>query len=276
MDKNYILFIKGFIVGIGKIIPGVSGSLLAISIGIYDKALNCISVFFTNMKQSIKYLMPLGLGILLAIIFFSNIIFYFINNYYFPIMLLFLGLIISGIPYLLKIIKENKFCEKDTKFIIIIVILFIISFFLRNDLLVLTKTISNYKIIFWFIIGFIDALTMIIPGISGTAILMMLGCYNDVILMYANPLSNIHMLIPFGFGLVITVLLLTKIFNWLFNNCSKSIYLLILILVLISILSLIQNIFSSTYNTFSLIIGIILFIFGYLFSYFIENRHKKY
>lgn len=275
MDKNYILFIKGFIVGIGKIMPGVSGSLLAISMGIYDKSLTSISTFFTNMKKSIKFLMPIGIGILLAIIFFSNIIFYCINNYYFPIMLLFLGLIIGGIPSLLKTIKKIKFCKKDIKFIFLVIFLFIIIFFLRNDILILAQTISNYKIIFWFIIGFIDALTMIIPGVSGTAILMMLGCYNDVILMYANPLSNIQTVIPFVIGMVITVLLLTKIFNWLFNNCSKSIYLLILILVLISIVSLIKNIFSSTFNIFNLIMGTILFMLGYLLSYLIDNRHKK-
>ena len=67
-------FFKGFIIGIGKIIPGVSGAILAISLGVYDKALECISNFKSTKKESIKFLFPIGIGVLLSIIFFSKII----------------------------------------------------------------------------------------------------------------------------------------------------------------------------------------------------------
>ena len=68
--------IKGFIIGIGKIIPGVSGAILAISIGVYDKSIYYLNNFKNNKRESIKYLFPLGLGIIISIVSFSKIINY--------------------------------------------------------------------------------------------------------------------------------------------------------------------------------------------------------
>lgn len=275
MDKIYILLIKGFIVGIGKIIPGVSGSLFAIIMGIYDKSLNYISSFFKNPKQSIRFLTPIGMGLLTAIIFFSNIIFYFINNCYFPIMFLFLGLILGGLPMLIIEFKNSKLYKKDKIFITLLLLLIPIIYLIYTEFYYLTKTISS-NFIKWFILGGIEATTMIIPGISGTAILMMLGCYDKIILMYANPLSNINLIAPFILGLFLTLIILTKIISWLLNNCSKSMYLLIIILVIISIISLSLNTFANYTNIIDLIIGSILLIIGCVLSYFLDNIHKKY
>ena len=275
MDKTYILLIKGVIVGIGKIIPGVSGSLLAIIMGIYDKSLNYICSFFKNINESIKYLMPIGIGLLLAIIFFSNIIFYFINNYYFPIMLLFLGLILGGIPILIKEFKNSKLYKNDIYFIILFILISFIIYIIYINFFQLIKFTFS-KFLYWFVLGGIEASTMIIPGISGTAILMMVGCYNEIISIYANPLSNVDLIIPFILGISVTLLILTKIINWLFNNCYKSMYLLIIILVIISIISLSLNIYLNYTNIIELVIGGILFIIGFILSYLLDNIHKKY
>lgn len=271
MDKNYVLIIKGFIVGLGKIIPGVSGALLAISMGIYDKALNAISNFFKDIKNNIKFLMPLGIGLLLAIIFCSNIISYFINNYYLITMLLFLGLIIGGIPSLFKTFYKIKINHKDYYFLLIMILIGLIVYFIIISNIFDINYLLKYSVIYWLMIGSIDALTMIIPGISGTGIFVMLGCFNDIIYMYANPLVNISSIIPFISGIIITVLLITKLITWLFKNCSKSMYLIILILLIISIISLINNIFSSNFTIFELTIGIVLFIIGFIVTYILEK-----
>ena len=67
-------FIKGFVVGIGKIIPGVSGAMLAMAMGIYDKSIEYICNFMKNKKEATLYLVPIGLGVVFSIIFFSKII----------------------------------------------------------------------------------------------------------------------------------------------------------------------------------------------------------
>ena len=76
---NLILILKGFIVGIGKIIPGVSGSMLAITLGVYERVLEAITNFFSNPKQNIKLLVNFSFGLFLAIIFFSKLILFSLN-----------------------------------------------------------------------------------------------------------------------------------------------------------------------------------------------------
>ena len=102
------LLLKGFIIGIAKIIPGVSGALIAISFGIYEKAIKAISNFFENPINNFLFLFPIGLGVLLSISLTSGLILYFINNYYFPTILLFIGLIMGGIPSLINNINIKK------------------------------------------------------------------------------------------------------------------------------------------------------------------------
>ena len=99
--------LKGFIIGIGKIIPGVSGSVLAITLGVYDKSVEYINNFKHNKKESLKYLLPLGIGIIISIIIFSKIITILLDKYYQITMLFFIGLIIGGLPEIIKKVKKT-------------------------------------------------------------------------------------------------------------------------------------------------------------------------
>ena len=89
---NIIIILKGIIIGIGKIIPGVSGSVMAISFNVYDKAIYSITNFFDNPKNNAKFIINLGLGIVIGIVLFSKIINYLITNYYFYTSIFFIGL----------------------------------------------------------------------------------------------------------------------------------------------------------------------------------------
>lgn len=271
MDKIYILIIKGFIIGLGKIIPGVSGSLLAISMGIYDKALNSIGNFFKDVKNNIKFLMPIGIGLLLAIIFFSNIISFFLIKHYFITMMLFLGLIVGGVPSIFKTFYKIKKQTRDYTFLLIFVAGWIIFSLLFSKYGFLIKSILNNSIIYWIAIGFIDAITMIIPGISGTAIFMSLGCFEEIINIYSNPFGNINYIIPFIIGVISTILVSTKIISWLFKNCAKSMYLIIMILLIISLVPLITNILVSNITILQLCLGLFLFFIGFSVSYIMEK-----
>ena len=111
--KNISLIIKGFFIGVGKIIPGVSGSLLAITMGIYDKLMNSIGNFFCNIKENIKFLMPVLIGVSMAIILMSKLIFSMLDKYYVITMLFFIGIIAGGIPSLIKKVKKYNFKKED-------------------------------------------------------------------------------------------------------------------------------------------------------------------
>ena len=99
---NINQFLKGIIIGIAKIIPGLSGAVLMISFNLYDKAIDAITNFFNNPKKNFLFLFNLGLGIILGIILFSKLLCFFLTHYYLYTTFLFLGLIIGGIPVLSK------------------------------------------------------------------------------------------------------------------------------------------------------------------------------
>ncbi len=105
---DFLLIIKGFIVGLGKIIPGISGSMLAITLGIYEKIIDAITNFFSDIKRNSKLLINFSIGVFLAIIFFSKLILFFLNNYYYETMFLFLGLIMGTLLPFIKQVKINK------------------------------------------------------------------------------------------------------------------------------------------------------------------------
>ena len=218
------LLLKGFIIGIAKIIPGVSGALIAISFGIYEKAIKAISNFFENPINNFLFLFPIGLGVLLSISLTSGLILHFINNYYFPTILLFIGLIMGGIPSLIDNINIKK-----VKFIHILILtlsfstVFLISLVSGQHFFVETSN-ELINFLLFFIIGFIDALTMIIPGISGTAVMMILGCYN-LLLNFLSSLTsvaaiftNIFKVIPYLLGIVLCVIILSKVMTYLFDK----------------------------------------------------------
>ena len=107
--KSMILFIKGIIIGIGKIVPGVSGAVLAVILKVYDKGINAIVNFKNDIKNNIKFLICNGLGIGIGIILFSKIIVFMLDNYYVYTMLLFIGIIIGGIPSITKEITRKNY-----------------------------------------------------------------------------------------------------------------------------------------------------------------------
>ena len=115
--QKLILFFKGLIIGIGKVIPGVSGSLLAISLGIYEEILQRIEHLFSNFKENLQFLIPIGLGILLAVLFGSKVLLYFFETYYIYTVVFFIGLIVGTVP---NILKNGKRTYKDWLFILFI------------------------------------------------------------------------------------------------------------------------------------------------------------
>ena len=118
MKENLVLVIKGMIIGLANVIPGVSGGTLMITLGLYEKIINTISHFFKNFKENLKFLIPLGIGLVLAVLLFSKIIGASLDKYPFPTTLLFIGLILGGLPLLWKKVntKSNHFCVFKRKF----------------------------------------------------------------------------------------------------------------------------------------------------------------
>ena len=278
--KDVKLFIQGFIVGIGKIIPGVSGAMFAMMFGIYEKALDIISNLRTKLMKNLKYMLILATSIGLAIIFGSSIIKKCLENYYLPTMLLFIGMMVGGIKPLMRNVKGKKLDTRSlVSAIIVVTVLFLISLI---DGVEKTEVLEKTPLTFIILIfaGFLDAFATVVPGICGTALLMILGYYNTVIgalsdlFNFSNIGTNLFILIPFGIGLFSGVFLISKLINYLFKNYKTETYYSIIGFALMSIVLLILEVLEKTYMMNEIIIALVLFVIGYLIVYFIEKEKK--
>lgn len=269
MKETIILILKGIIIGAGKIIPGVSGGMLAMTLNVYDRGIKAISEFFKDIKNNLYFLLKIGIGIILSILIFSKIINYSLNNYYLPTMFLFIGLIIGGIPSIIKEVKQDKSLKNINIMLAPIVIIFslsiISSIFQSTD-------VKDANFFILVLMGIIDAVTMIVPGISGTAILMMLGYYNIIINSFSNLTnitilsSNLSIIIPFLIGLIIGVIALSKVINYILNKHRISCYYAIIGFTISSVFLLLKNTFKNNYNFIEILISLLLLYVGYHIS----------
>ena len=260
--------IKGFIIGIGKILPGVSGALLAILMGVYDKSINYIINFKKNKKESIKYLFPIGICILLSIILFIKIIYYALNKYYFEVMMLFIGLIIGTTPAITKKIEK-----KDNYLIIISFLIFFFISIINIDNTYIKQ--NNYiDSLVYFISGITEAIGTVVPGVSSSALLMIEGTYNIIIEAIANVI-DIKVIIPFIIGLIIGLIITIKIINYLFKKYNTKIYSIILGILVSSIILLIIKSFKYKVTIPSLILGLIILTIGIIISTIFREKEKK-
>ena len=249
-----MLIFKGLIIGIGKIIPGVSGSMLAISLGEYENMLNSVNNYFKDVIGNSKYLIRICIGILVSIILFSNIIAKSISNYYIYTMFLFAGFILGSNSDIKKGIKINRFMI----IISILIFLFINKYIFENNM------VLNKNFIYYMVGGLIDAISMIIPGISGTSLLISYGCYNEVI--YSISSMNLTILIPFIFGIALGVILTIKAIAYMFNNYKDLTYNIILGISISTIIIMIIKGLNNSSGIGSIIISIALLILGYFLS----------
>ena len=268
-----LLFIKSFIVGLGKIIPGVSGAILAINFKIYERLLNVITNFFDNWKENLKFLLIFSSGVIMAIVLCSNIILYLLNNYKFITMMFFAGLMIGGIYNFSKKIKYN-YKNIITLCLIIFIFLIISLNNLNNTYIIKHNFIDN---IIFFISGVIEIFASIVPGISATSLLMMIGMYHNILEMiamifnYSYIINNISLYLSYGIGMMISFIIGTYILNYLLKKYCNQFYIVILGLSISSIIFLIIQTFKINITIIELILGIMLFITGLLVSSILDK-----
>ncbi len=261
MVNHMKLLIKGYIIGLAKIIPGVSGALLAISLNVYKQSLEAITHFFNKTKDNIKLLLPLGIGIIFAIITGSKAVLYCLDKAYVITMILFIGLILGGIPNIYH--KANH--SKVGYIITIISLLVILSLGLihQNQPYVIQNTPTD--LIIYLTSGVIDALGTVIPGVSSTALLMLYGSYN--VIMTAISMVDLFILTYYGIGMLIGIITISIIMNYLFNHYQEQTYSSILGIVLSSIILLLAKVIPNISNIQELIIGIPLLVLGTIISH---------
>ena len=260
-----INFFKGIIVGIGGIAPGLSGSVLLVILGLYQKAINAIGTLFKDFKNNVKFLFPLVLGFGVGVIIFSKIVDFLLGNYEMYTRYAFLGLVLGTIPLFYKEVKKEGFKKKYYIYIIIAAILGLSVFFFNKNLF---PPVTNPNLFQSVILGVAVAGSSIVPGVDSAVILSSLGLYE----LYVSSIAdfNLSILIPAGFGLVIGALVISFIINKLIKRFYTATFSIIFGLFL----SIIPNVLNGScvlgWNANS-VISIIICILGFGVSYFLGD-----
>ena len=286
--------IKGALIGVANVIPGVSGGTMAVSLGIYNRLISSISHLFRDFKKSIATLIPILLGCALGIVGFSYAIKYLLANQPLPTCLAFLGLILGGIPVLFKDMKEGIKKSKNGRLTAVNVLAFLLLFAFAialpllksSDDTFMTLTATPDTMVILFFMGVIAAATMVIPGVSGSMIMMIFGYYYGIINsitgfidgLKAGSISamaaQLGILIPFGIGAVLGIFLISKLIEYLFERHTVSTYAAILGLILSSPFGIFYNTNALAHFTIpGLLIGIILFAAGGFVTWYMGRKH---
>ena len=283
--------IKGVLVGVANIIPGVSGGTMMVSMGIYEKIIGVVNNLFKDIKKSIMTLLPLGIGMLLGIAIFSFIIPWCLEVYPFPTSFCFIGLILGGVPAIIKPVKESLHKEgKSISFPHIIV--FVLFFALAVGMAAMNETHTNSAnfdlnigfMIVMFLVGVISAATMVIPGVSGSLVLMILGFYAGIMSSISGFISSVFafdwgqifyyvgILAPFGIGVIVGIFAVAKLIEWLFAKFPSITYCGILGLIVASPIAIVIKMGRNNINFVTILVGIVLLALGTWFTYWFGKK----
>lgn len=195
--------IYGAIIGVANIIPGVSGGTMAVILNIYDALIGAVSNLRKDFKKNVLFLLPIGIGAGLGIILFSKLIEYFLEIFPMQINFFFMGLIIGSIPMIYKRATHKAFKPVAIiPFIITFLIMVGLSFLGGDENTgVIIDTITLGSAVKLVICGAVAAACAILPGVSGSLILVVLGVYTSILAAISS--FNIPVLMFAGIGVLI-------------------------------------------------------------------------
>lgn len=273
-----ILFIKGFILGVANVIPGVSGGTLAVSLGLYERVLECVTTLFKKFKENLTFIMPIALGIGVAILSTSKLVTYALTNFKAQTIFLFVGLIFGGISLIMKKVKGQKSFFNIC--VLCIVFIFVLGLnFVKTDTFSISFT--NMKLIDYVLlalVGFIASSAMVIPGISGSFVLMVFGYYEKImatishLTTFKNIGQDLIILTVFGIGVLLGILFMAKLITKLIEKNEVRTYFAIMGFVLSSIVVLLIEIGNFKFNFTNIATSILAFLWGYLLSRAIDKE----
>lgn len=279
MIKNIF---KGIIIGIANIIPGVSGGTMAVSMGIYDKLIHCVTHLFSEFKKNIQFLLPIFIGAGIGLVGLSFAIEYMFEHMPLPTNMLFIGLIVGGLPAIWKKVKGNTIKGGH-----------ILSFLLFFALVAGLAAFGNAEradvvlnpgvgmAFTMFFVGLIASATMIIPGVSGSMILLLLGFYNPIVseinafiralvaLDGAGLARGCALFIPLGIGVVVGIFGIAKIIEIVFEKFPLYAYWAIIGLIAASPVAILLVGELGTITVGNVFVGILCLGIGSFAAYYL-------
>ncbi|HCX2806422.1 TPA: DUF368 domain-containing protein [Staphylococcus aureus] len=268
---KWINILKGFAMGTSDLVPGVSGGTIALLLGIYNQFIASISgIFSRRFWPSFTFLIPIIIGMLLAMGSLSNLFNYLLSQHHIPTMFFFGGLIIGIVPYLLKISNyKTSFTTKHYMMVIAgIAILIVITLMNNGDKHAgETLTLSTGLIIKYFIAGMCASSAMLLPGISGSFMLLVFGVYGTVMLAISEVVklnfAGLPILLAVGFGVLAGFIISSKIIQYFLTHHRLMTFALIIGFVVGSLFAVFPGLPTNIMMWF---VSLVVFIIGFIVS----------
>lgn len=277
MIKNII---KGAIIGIANIIPGVSGGTMAVSMGIYDQLIHCITHLFSEFKKNLKFLVPIFIGAAIGLVGLSFVIECLFDVAPLETNLLFIGLIIGGLPAMWKRVKGNAVkVPHAVAFVLFFALVVGLAAFGNAEGVDVVLEPGVGKAIMLFIVGVIAAATMIIPGVSGSMILLIMGYYNPIVTEINNFIRalialdftalwrGVLIFVPFGLGVITGIFGIAKVIEIVFQKFPLLAYWAIIGLIVASPFAIVLLSDFGTITVLRVLVGIVALAAGTLVAY---------
>lgn len=268
--------LQGMVVGIANIIPGVSGGTMMVAMGLYDKLIHSITHLKSEFKESMKLLLPIFAGAGLAIVLLSRLFEFLLSEYPIPTNFAFCGLIAGSLPFILKKIKGHSVTiGKMIPFFIFFGIVILMAVLGENDGNAADVSFGFINVLKLFGVGIVAAATMVVPGVSGSMMLMLLGYYDTIIetindcidaLIGFNMPELLHtfgILIPFGIGIVIGIFAIAKLIEYIFSKAEIHAYYGIIGLILASPIAILMKTDWSGASVLLIAVSVVTFAAGW-------------
>ena len=276
MIKNLL---KGIVMGIANIIPGVSGGTMAVSMGIYDRMIHCVTHLFKEFKESMKFLIPIFLGIGIALVGLSFIIEPAFA--YFPLQTncLFIGLIVGGLPAVWQKVKGKGIkISYIVPFVLFFAVVVGMAAIGEKEGTAADLSFSVWSVIKLFAVGIIASATMVIPGVSGSMMMLLLGYYNPIVAAIKNfvtalasfdmagILEGCGILVPMGRGIVVGIFAIAMVIEIIFEKFPIQAFWAIIGLIVASpVAILVMNSFGAI-TIFTIISGVAALVVGVIIA----------
>jgi len=277
-----LLGLKGLAVGAANIMPGVSGATLAVIFRVYDRLIESVNSLFTDMKKSLLFLIPFGLGMVIGILALGSLIDFLIQRFSLQSTALIAGLMAGSLPFLHN--QAIKYGKNNKMYIITIIaaaIIILLTFVTSAPEPYVDTQFNLGFAIFLFVGGIVASMAMIIPGVSGAMVLILFGLYpiamHTITLIreyLATPfdfsllIPILSIAVPIGLGIVTGILLMSRLISILLEKFHSPTYYAIVGLVFGTIFAMFQD--GSTYRSGItapiIIFSIIAFICGLLLA----------
>ena len=241
------MILKGVVIGVANIIPGVSGGTMAVSMGIYDKMIHAATHLLSEFKKSMKILIPIVVGAVIGIVALARMIEIIFEKIPFQTNLLFIGLIVGGLPAIARKVKGKSIrLGHLLSFLIFFVVVAGLAILGEQEGAAADLSFSLLNVVKLFGVGIVASATMVIPGVSGSMMLMLMGYYNPVLSEINGFIDNLLdfnvpgildgclVLVPFGLGVVFGIFAIAKIIEIVFEKFPEHAYWAIIGLIVAS------------------------------------------